>query len=167
MRLAFVALPVALGLGAAAVVVLPEKRPTADAPAVAAPQGTARQEMRRVKALGQLGPGRGTLLVGLEAPEGAVLTAGSPISVEARGEHLAFPKRIRTSLDPERLPLRIPIDVTDGAIGPARVKLAFYWCDADKEASCRPERVELVVDLDLSGDAAGGEAFVSYRASRG
>ena len=125
----------------------------------------ARAERRVVhtKAHGQLGPGRGTLLVGLEPPEGGKLTAGAPFSVEATGEHLKFPKKVRASLDPAKLPVRLPVDVVDGATGPARVKLSFYWCKTGDEAACTPERVELVVALDLTGDAAGGEAFVSYR----
>src|SRR5690606_28640236 len=126
----------------------------------------ASQRSLRVKARGQLGPGKGTLLIALEPPAGGKLSPGSPVSVRARGEHLAFPERIRAPLDPEALPLELPIDVTDGALGPANVDLSFYWCDEAEQGSCHPERVTLIVDLDLSGDAAGGEAFVAYRVNR-
>lgn len=118
---------------------------------------------RIIRAVGQLGPGRGTLVVSPEAPLNAKLTAGAPISVEAVGEHFGFPARLSTKLDPAKLPLRIPVDVADGATGPVHVKLAYHWCGLADGASCRPERVELVVDLDTSGDAPGGEAHVTYR----
>jgi hypothetical protein len=126
-------------------------------------EGRNAQNVRTVRAVGQLGPGRGTLLVSPEAPADAKLTAGAPLSVEASGEHFGFPPRSSTKLDPAKLPLRIPIDVADGAMGPVRVKLAYHWCGKAEGASCRPERVELVVDLDTSGDAPGGEAHVTYR----
>lgn len=118
---------------------------------------------RTVRAIGQLGPGRGTLVVSPEAPENAKLTAGSPLSVEARGEHFGFPAKLSTKLDPNALPLRIPVDVADGATGPIYVKLAYHWCGLAEGAACRPERVELVVNVDTSGDAPGGEAHLTYR----
>jgi hypothetical protein len=163
MRLIFLALPIIVG--AAAFVGLCSRKAPVDGPATAssAPPSD-RVSTRHLAARGQLGPGKGSLLIALEPPAGAKLTAGAPVSVEARGEHLSFPKRLRTPLDPSKLPLRIPIEVTDGALGPALVKLSFYWCQEGAAAACRPERVELVVDLDLSGDAAGGEALLTYKA---
>lgn len=120
---------------------------------------------RHVRAVGQLGPGRGTLVVSLEPPKNGKLTSGAPLSVEARGEHLKFPARIEAKLDPDKLPLRIPVDVADGATGPAHVKLHYYWCGIGEGSACRPERAELVVELDTTGDAAGGEAHLTHRAA--
>lgn len=133
------------------------------AAAVAAPE--ARAATQRVRAVGQLGPGKGTLVVSLEAPKNGKLTEGAPLIVEARGEHLKFPARISEKLDPGKLPLRIPIEVADGATGPAHLKLHYYWCGTGSDSACRPERAELVVELDTSGDSAGGEAHFTYRAA--
>lgn len=118
---------------------------------------------KRVRATGQLGPGRGTLVVSLEPPENGKLTAGAPLVLEASGEHLEFPPRISQKLDPAQLPLRVPVDVADGARGLMRLKLSYYWCGLADGAACRPERAELEVELDTSGDAAGGEAHLSHR----
>jgi hypothetical protein len=127
------------------------------------PRTPAPPPAKSVRAIGQLGPGRGTLVVSPEPPANAKLTAGAPLSVEAHGEHFGFPAKLSTKLDPAKLPLRIPIDVADGAMGPVHVKLAYHWCGLAEGASCRPERVELLVDVDTSGDAPGGEAHVTYR----
>jgi hypothetical protein len=167
MRLALVAVPVAVGLGVLGWLALRPAGERAEASALVAPPALASVQIaqRRVTARGQLGPGRGTLVIGLEPPPSSKLTAGAPLGVEARGEHLTFPESIKRPLDPEQLPIRLPLDVADGALGPAHVKLSFYWCVDGNAAACRPERVELTVELDPSGDAPGGEAFVTYRAA--
>ncbi|MFO0567723.1 MAG: hypothetical protein U0263_18840 [Polyangiaceae bacterium] len=118
----------------------------------------------RVRAVGQLGPGRGTLVVSLDPPENGKLTAGAPLVVEARGEHLAAPSKLSEKLDPSRLPLRIPIDVVDGASGPVTLQLSYYWCGVGEGSACHPEKALLEVELDTSGDAPGGEAHLSHRA---
>lgn len=118
---------------------------------------------RAVTAAGQLGPGRGTLVVHFEAPPGAELSPGSPVRLDARGEHLSFPESVRTSFDPKTLPLRVPVEVTDGALGPAEVDLTYYFCTHGDDGACRPERARLTVKLDLSGAGEGGEAVVQYR----
>lgn len=144
------------------------RRPSSDGVAALAASATsapAPSPPRHVRAIGQLGPGRGTLVLSLEPPKHGKLTAGGPLSVEGRGEHLGFPLRINGKLDPAKLPLRIPIDVADGATGPAHLKLSYYWCETGEGSSCRPERADLVVDLDTSGDAEGGEAHLSYLAA--
>ena len=120
---------------------------------------------KRVRAIGQLGPGRGTLVISLEPPKSGTLTEGAPLSVEARGDHLTFPARVRESLDSRRLPLRVPIDVADGALGPAEVDLSYYWCGHEEGAACHPERVKLIVELDMTGDAPGGEAHLTHVAA--
>ncbi|GMV17296.1 MAG: hypothetical protein HS104_23875 [Polyangiaceae bacterium] len=134
-------------------------------PAVNAELAPPRAAPQRVRAVGQLGPGRGTLVVSLEAPANGKLTTGAPLRLEASGEHLEFPTRIDEKLDPEKLPLRIPVDVADGATGPAHVKLHYFWCGSGEGSACRPERAELVVELDTSGDSAGGEAHLTHRAA--
>jgi hypothetical protein len=146
------------------------KTPSGDAgaamgPAVVAEDTAPALHQDHVKAVGQLGPGRGTLVISLAPPHGGKLTEGSPLVVEARGEHLGFPKKLRTKLALDALPLRVPVDVADGATGPAYVKLSYFWCGTGDEKACRPERTELVVDLDTSGDAPGGEAHLVHRAS--
>lgn len=118
-----------------------------------------------VTAEGQLGPGEGTLLVQILPPADGTLTAGAPLRVQAWGDGLEFPAPIRENLDPASLPLHLPIRVSDGATGPARLRLSYYYCTHGHSASCRPERVELVVNLDLSGPGPGGEAIVRHRAS--
>jgi hypothetical protein len=164
LRLALVLVP-ALALGAA-LVTLGLRRGEPLAASAAASTAEHEPAVRRVTARGQLGPGPGTIVIAVEPPAGAKLTEDAPLVVEARGEHLSFPKRIREPLAPAKLPVRLPVDVTDGATGPANIKLGFYWCTEGHEAACRPERVELEVKLDLTGDAAGGEAFFTYRAER-
>lgn len=126
---------------------------------------TAPAAAKRVRAIGQLGPGRGTLVISLEAPKRGKLTDGAPLRVEARGEHLSFPTSIRESLDSRRLPLRIPIDVADGAMGPAEVDLSYYWCGHEEGAACHPEHARLLVELDVTGDAPGGEAHLTHVAA--
>lgn len=119
----------------------------------------------RVRAEGQLGPGENTLFVDIAPPEGAKLTLESPLSVRGSGGiGLEFPRRLSGSLGEHPMPLRLPIDVADGATGPARLELTYYWCTEGDEAACRREQAHLDVVLDLSGSGAGGEALISYRA---
>jgi hypothetical protein len=101
-------------------------------------------------------------VLGLEAPPGSKLTRGAPLRVEARGKDLDFPHRVSTELDPEKLPIHLPVQVADGALGPAEISLSYYWCKIGDEAACVPEKVRLIVELDLHGDAPGGEAFLTY-----
>lgn len=139
---------------------------TRDTPvASASASGSEPAPVQRVRAVGQLGPGRGTLVISLLPPKAGKLTEGAPLSVEARGAHLIFPDRVRGKLQSERLPLRIPVDVTDGATGPAEVDLSYYWCGSSEGAACHPERAKLVVELDVTGDAPGGEAHVTHVAA--
>jgi sugar lactone lactonase YvrE len=119
---------------------------------------------RRVRARGRLGPGPATLLLDLQPPEGGKLSAGGPLRIAGRGNGLEFPERVDTSLDPNALPWRLPVVVTDDAHGPAQIDLSFLYCTDGNTAVCRPERVQLIVDLDLSGSVTGGEASVRYRA---
>jgi hypothetical protein len=62
------------------------------------------------------------------------------------------------------MPLRLPIDVADGATGPARLELTYYWCTDGDDAACTREQAHLDVELDLTGSDAGGEAHLTYRA---
>lgn len=131
-------------------------------PAAAKLGGAAEPRLEHVTAVGQLGPGRGTLLVGLKAPRGSKLTDGSPLVVHAHGQHLQFPPRLRTELDIDKLPIRLPVEVADGATGPVDVDLIYYTCETTPRGACRRTAARLRVDLDLSGDAAGGEAYLAY-----
>lgn len=115
-----------------------------------------------VKANGQLGPGQGTIVITIEAPPQAELTKDAPLVVDASGEGLHFPKQIKTHLDPSRLPIRLPVVVDDGATGPARIDLEYYWCSHGKKASCNPEHAHLLVAIDLGGDGPGGEAYFTH-----
>ena len=63
------------------------------------------------------------------------------------------------------MPLRLPIDVADGATGPALVEVSYYWCTDGNTAACRREQAHLNVDLDLSGASEGGEAHLTYQAT--
>ena len=118
-----------------------------------------------VRADGQLGPGNNTLFIDLAAPAGAKLTAESPLSVRGSGGiGLSFPSRLGGALGSHPMPLRLPIEVADGATGPAEVEISYYWCADGNEAACRREQAKLHVELDLSGAGAGGEAHLSYRA---
>lgn len=105
------------------------------------------------------------LLIDLAPPAGAKLTLEAPVSVRGGGGGigLEFPTRLRGPLGSHELPLRLPILVADGATGPARIDLSYYWCTEGNEAACRRERASLSIELDLSGSGAGGEAHVSYR----
>jgi hypothetical protein len=105
------------------------------------------------------------LFIDLAPPDGAKLTLDAPLSVGGSGGiGLAFPRRLTGPLSDHRLPLRLPIDVEDGATGPAVVELSYYWCTEGKEAACRREQARLNIELDLTGATAGGEAHLSYRA---
>lgn len=118
-----------------------------------------------LRAEGQLGPGAGVLLIDLSPPAGAKLTLDAPVSVRGSGGiGLGFPNRLSGPLGKHPLPLRLPIDVADGATGPAQVDLSYYWCTEGAEAACRRERAQLEVQLDLTGSGAGGEAHVSHTA---
>lgn len=146
-----------------------ETAPSETAPAIE-PQGPTTAEgpveptrVHRIKAHGQLGPGPGTLLIDLQPPSGGELTEGAPVRITAKGRDLTFPQSIRSRLDPKTLPLQLPVVVTDGAIEPAEVDLSYYWCSAGDTGSCHPVRVRLLVELDLTGAAAGGEAHLTYR----
>ncbi len=118
-----------------------------------------------VKASGQLGPGRGTLIVDIKAPEGAELTEGAPFRVSAKGADLTFPKEIDTKLDLADLPVRLPLDVADGAQGPVELDLTYYYCSKGDDGSCRPERAKLSVEIDMSGGGEGGEAHLIHQPS--
>jgi hypothetical protein len=119
----------------------------------------------RIRAEGQLGPGKNTLFIDIAPPEGAKLTLESPLNVRGSGGiGLEFPRRLSGPLSTHPMPLRLPVDVTEGATGPARVELTYYWCTDGNEAACRREQAHLDVELDLSGASAGGEAHLSYRA---
>jgi hypothetical protein len=120
-------------------------------------------KLQFVEAVGQLGPGPGTLIVDIQPPPGAKLTKGSPLVVRAAGQDLVFPKTVKEELDPAKLPLRLPVVVADGARGPARVDLSYYYCTTGEQGSCRPERARLEVRLDLTGSGDGGEAHFSHR----
>jgi hypothetical protein len=118
-----------------------------------------------VRAEGQLGPGKNTLFIDIAPPDGAKLTPESPLSVRGSGGiGLSFPRRLSGPLGEHPMPLRLPIDVADGATGPAQVEVTYYWCTDGNEAACRREQARLYVELDLSGAGAGGEAHLSYRA---
>jgi hypothetical protein len=118
-----------------------------------------------VRAEGQLGPGPSTLFIDIAPPDGAKLTLESPLSVRGSGGiGLTFPRRLSGPLSAHPMPLRLPIDVSDGATGPARVELTYYWCTDGNEAACRREQAYLDVELDLTGANAGGEAHLSYKA---
>lgn len=119
----------------------------------------------RVRAEGQLGPGANMLFIDIAPPEGAKLTLDSPLSVRGSGGiGIVFPRRLSGALSTHPMPLRLPIDVSDGATGPARVEVTYYWCTDGDEAACRREQAHLDVELDLSGANEGGEAHLSYRA---
>lgn len=118
-----------------------------------------------VRAEGQLGPGGGVLFIDLAPPAGAKLTLDAPLSVRGGGGiGLGFPRPLSGPLGEHRLPLRMPIDVLDGATGPAELQISYYWCTDGNEAACRREQARLRVELDLTGGSAGGEAHLSYRA---
>jgi hypothetical protein len=118
-----------------------------------------------VRAEGQLGPGANTLFIDIVPPEGAKLTLDSPLAVRGSGGiGLSFPRRLSGPLSAHPMPLRLPIDVSDGATGPARVEVTYYWCTDGNEAACRREQAYLDVELDLTGQGAGGEAHVTYKA---
>jgi hypothetical protein len=113
---------------------------------------------------GQLGPGAGVLLIDLAAPQGAKLTLDAPVSARGSGGiGLSFPRRLTGPLNQQGLPLRLPIEVADGATGPAQVELSYYWCTDGNQAACRRELALVSVDLDLSGSGAGGEAHLSHK----
>jgi hypothetical protein len=121
--------------------------------------------VQHLRAEGQLGPGGGTLLIDLAPPKGAKLTLDAPLTARGGGGiGLDFPKHLSGPLGGHELPLRLPIQVEDGATGPAVVELSYFWCTEGNEAACRREQARLSIDLDLTGSGAGGEAHVSYRA---
>jgi hypothetical protein len=131
---------------------------------LAAAEGAPDEAVRsHVHAEGQLGPGSGVLLIDLAAPRGAKLTLDAPVSARGSGGiGLSFPHRLTGPLNQQGLPLRLPIEVADGATGPAQVELSYYWCTDGNQAACRRELALVSVDLDLSGSAAGGEAHLSH-----
>jgi hypothetical protein len=116
-----------------------------------------------VRAQGQLGIGLGHLYIDIEPPKGAKLTPDAPISVKASGGiGLTFPKELKGPLSSYERPLKLPIEVADGATGPAQVEVAYFWCTEGDSATCRREQALLDVDLDLTGSAPGGEAAVRH-----
>lgn len=132
----------------------PAQAPAAEQPAVS-----------HVRAQGQLGPGAGVILIDLAAPEGAKLTLDAPMSARGSGGiGLGFPRRLAGALGQQGMPLRLPVQVEDGATGPAQVELSYYWCTEGNEAACRRELAVLSIDLDLTGSGDGGEAHLSHRA---
>jgi hypothetical protein len=103
------------------------------------------------------------VLIDLSPPKGAKLTLDAPVSVRGSGGiGLSFPERLRGPLAKHELPLRLPIDVEDGASGPIDLELAYYWCTDGDEAACRREQARLTVKVDLTGDTEGGEAHLSH-----
>lgn len=150
---------------AAPVAAAPAPKPPLPSPANA--PGAPKEEVTpvRVRAEGQLGPGKNTLFIDIAPPDGAKLTLESPLSVKGSGGiGLDFPHRLSGPLSAHPMPLRLPIDVADGATGPARLELTYYWCTDGNAAACSREQAHLDVELDLTGAGAGGEAHLSYRA---
>jgi hypothetical protein len=139
-----------------------EPAPELDAPPALSAMLKAPLKVHHVKAHGQLGPGRGTLILDLKAPSGGKLTVGAPLVVRGKSEYVKLPRELKTKLKEKDLPLYLPIDVADGAFGPVELEVSYYWCSTGDSASCRPERARLFVDLDLSGSSEGGEAHLSY-----
>lgn len=133
---------------------------------LAGTSATAKPPVDFVKADGQLGPGKGTIVITLQPPPEAELTKDGPLVVKASGDGLHFPERIKTHLDPDKLPIRLPVVVDDGATGPAHIDLTYYWCSHGKHASCNPEHAHLLVALDLNGDGPGGEAYFTHTPRR-
>ena len=141
-----------------------EPRVAVGAPVAAAPVALDEPVRSHVHADGQLGPGAGVLLIDLAAPQGAKLTLDAPVSARGSGGiGLSFPHRLTGPLSQQGLPLRLPIEVADGATGPAQVELSYYWCTEGNQAACRRELALLSIDLDLSGSGAGGEAHLSHK----
>ncbi len=135
---------------------------TAEAPVASAAADNSAPS--QVRANGQLGPGAGTLLIDLKPPAGAELTEDAPVTVSAKslGDGLTFPKRFRGKLKVNELPIRLPVEVADGTVADAEVRVSYYYCTKGRRGQCRAERATLHVDLDLTGDAAGGEAYLSH-----
>jgi hypothetical protein len=105
------------------------------------------------------------LLIDLSPPQGAKLTFDAPVSARGSGGiGLAFPRRLNGPLGQQGMPLRLPIEVADGATGPAQLELSYYWCTDGNEAACRRELALVSIDLDLSGSGAGGEAHLNHEA---
>ncbi len=119
----------------------------------------------KLKASGRLGPGAGTLLIDFKAPKSGKLTAGAPLQVSANAHGMQFKKAISKPLDPKDLPVRLPVQVGKNAQGPIEVDLSYYWCTTQDQAVCRPERVTLLIDVELSGASVSREARVEYRPS--
>jgi hypothetical protein len=139
-------------------------KPTAPSPLPELPKSGSEARQLRLRAEGQLGPGGGVLLIDVSPPEGAKLTLDAPLSLTGGGGiGLGFPLRLSGPLGEHSLPLRLPIDVADGATGPAQVDLSYFWCTDGDEAACRREQARLQIELDLSGSGAGGEAHLNYR----
>jgi hypothetical protein len=145
--------------------------PSPPAAATPTPDGTSAEPDRHdvpavnARAEGQLGPGRGTVLIDIQPPDGAKLNREAPLSARATGgTGLAFPERFRGPLGEHELPLRLPVAVQDGATGPAEVELSYYWCGEAEETACQRETARLSLALDLTGDGAGGEAYLQHRA---
>ena len=172
MKFAALASALLLGLGAGALACqgpgVPPRPSEKASPRVepsAAPAADVPPALTYVKAEGQLGPGGGILLIDLAPPAGAKLTLDAPVSARGSGGiGLGFPRRLNGPLGQQGMPLRLPIEVADGATGPAEVEVSYYWCTDGNEAACRRELAVLSVDLDLSGSGAGGEAHLSHRA---
>jgi hypothetical protein len=116
-----------------------------------------------VRAQGQLGIGLGHIYIEIEPPRGAKLTPDAPISVKGSGGiGLRFPQELRGPLSANEQPLKLPIEVADGATGPARVEVNYFWCSEGDSATCRREQALLDVALDLSGAHPGGEAAIRH-----
>ncbi|MCH2109267.1 MAG: hypothetical protein MK135_08055 [Polyangiaceae bacterium] len=111
---------------------------------------------------GQLGPGRGEILIMIKAPAGQHLTEGAPLKVQLEAADMKFPPALSTKLDSQKLPLRVPVEVADGATGPIEVKLSYYYCDDGSTASCRAERAHLILTADMSGPGEGGEVSLTH-----
>lgn len=170
--LAFLSGPVALQAGCRSQTATPppversaKTAPAAPPPAVGRAPAAEEAVVSHVRAQGQLGPGAGVILIDLAAPEGAKLTLDAPMSARGSGGiGLAFPRRLTGPLGQQGMPLRLPVQVEDGATGPAQVELSYYWCTDGNEAACRRELAVVNIDLDLTGSGDGGEAHLSHRA---
>lgn len=157
---------IAAALASIAVAGCQERGQRDRAPVAAAKPGGEEHTMARrtVSAHGQLGPGHNTLFVDLAPPKGGSLTEGSPVEIVGHDTELGltFPKPVKTTLSKSALPVRLPIEVADGAVGPAELDVSYYWCGHGDRSSCVREKARLEVALDLSGSAGGGEASIEY-----
>jgi hypothetical protein len=111
----------------------------------------------------KISPGRASLLIDLDLPEGFRLNDGSPSSVTVGTPDrlvMAFGPQADVTISRPEFPLRIPAAAEEGQTG-VDIHLAIYYCAADGRGPCHFHEARLNLPVTVQS-GSGRELRVRY-----